>query len=153
MFLNRVDLEIGQRLAPLTKTITKRKIDLFESVGTVILGDGEERSAPVNIHTDAQKAKERGLDEPVASGQMSFAYLHELLARRFGMDFRQGGELTVAFLKPVYSGDVLTIHGAVASKEVSDGRTCLVLEVWVENQRAEKTAVGTAKVAVPSPLT
>ena len=153
MFLNRVDLEVGQQLAPLTKTITKEKIDLFESVGTATLGNGSGQSGPVNIHTDPQKAAERGLTEPVASGQMSFAYLHELVARRFGMDFRQGGDLTVTFLKPVYSGDVVTIHGAVSSKDVTDGRTSLVLEVWVENHREEKTAVGTAKVTVPSPLT
>jgi acyl dehydratase len=84
---------------------------------------------------------------------MSFAYLHELLARQFGPDFRQGGHLSVTFLKPVYAGDTLTAHGVVSNKENIDHRTRLGLQVWLENQQGEKTAEGYVEVIIPSPLT
>jgi acyl dehydratase len=84
---------------------------------------------------------------------MSFAYLHELLARQFGADFRQGGQLSVTFLKPVYDGDTVTAHGVVIGKDKIEHRTRFTLRVWLENQHGEKTSVGHAQVIIPSPLT
>jgi acyl dehydratase len=84
---------------------------------------------------------------------MSFAYLHELMCRAFGEDFRQGGLLSVTFLKPVYDGDVVSAHGLVHEKELVNGRTKLRLKVWLENQEGIKTCAGEAEVVVPSPLT
>jgi acyl dehydratase len=50
----------------------------------------------------------------------------------------------VAFIKPVYVGDRLTVHGVVKEKRPEDGATRVVVDVWCENQHGEKTAAGTA---------
>jgi acyl dehydratase len=144
---------VGESLPPIARAITREKIEAFEAVGQALRTRGHDRSQPTNIHTDPSMAQERGLDQPVASGQMSFAYLHELLARRFGIDFRQGGYLSVNFVKPVYAGDVVTARGVVTASELLEERNRVTLDVWLENQHSEKTAVGRAEVTVPSPLT
>ena len=146
-------ITIGESLPPISKVITREKIEAFEALGHALRTQGADQSAVANIHTDPGIARQRGLDQPVASGQMSFAFLHEIVARRFGIDFRQGGILSVTFLKPVYAGDVVTAHGVVAGSQLLEGRNRVSLDVWLENQHSEKTAVGRAEVTVPSPLT
>ena len=97
--------------------MTQDKMDLFESVARLAVQPEQGAAPSVNIHTDADRAKELGLTRPIASGQMSFAYLNEMLSRAFGIDFRQGGQLSVTFLKPVYDGDTVTAHGACELKQ------------------------------------
>jgi hypothetical protein len=53
------------------------------------------------------------------------------------------------FIKPVYAGDRLTAHGIITDKHPDQGATRVVVEVWVENQHGEKTAVGHATGLVP----
>ncbi len=149
-----------QRLAGEPKRVTQEDMDRFEAVAGMAAGSGDALAGPVNIHTDSDKARSMGLASPVASGQMSFAYIHELLARHFGADFRQGGELGVTFLKPVYAGDTVTaagmvgqVHRGKADNGRGEERATFTVEVWVENQRGERVAAGEARVTVPSPLT
>ena len=147
-------LGIRDSLTQITRTVTQEKMDLFEAVGQALTATDEAQAArvPANIHTDPNRAREMGLDQPVASGQMSFAFIHELLARRFGDDFRRGGKLTVTFRQPVSHGDTVTTCGLIAGETKANNRTTLALEVWQQNQRGEKTAAGTAEVTIPSPL-
>jgi acyl dehydratase len=152
MTLQQSSLSVGDCLPPVIKTVTQEKMDRFEAVSEMLGSDDGEAGMPTNIHTNTTSAQETGLGRPVASGQMSFAYLHELLARQFGPDFRQGGQLSVTFLKPVYAGDSLTARGVVSSKECINHQTRLSLQVWLENQQGEKTAVGNAQIIIPSPL-
>ena len=144
-------MPVGHRLAPVTKTMSQDKIDRFESLSRA-LRFGQEEPPPSNIHTDAAQARRLGLAGPIASGQMSFAYLHELLARQFGNDFLWGGTLSVTFVKPVAAGDTVTAQGVVRECRAEGHRSHYTLEVWVENQRGERTAAGEAQVTVPSPL-
>ena len=153
MTIRSTGLNVGDQLPCFTKTMTQDKMDLFESVARLAVEPDQRAAPPVNIHTDAARAKELGLTRPIASGQMSFAYLNELLSRAFGIDFRQGGQLSVTFLKPVYDGDTVTAHGVVQEKKTINGLANLRLQVWLENQEAVKTCVGEAEVIIPSPLT
>jgi acyl dehydratase len=52
--------------------------------------------------------------------------------------------MSLAFIKPVYAGDRLTVRGIIKDKQSDNGATRVVVEVWVENQHGEKTAVGHA---------
>jgi hypothetical protein len=153
MSAEKLGLAVGDHLPAVTRSITQEKIDQFEQVGRLLKSQEPEETTPTNIHTNANKASEIGLPRPIASGQVSFAYLHELLARQFGADFRQGGQLSVTFLKPVYAGDVVTAHGLVTKQEKVERRTRLLLQVWLENQNGQITAAGEAEVIIPSPLT
>lgn len=153
MTRKQVELQVGDRLVPVNKRVTQEKINRFEAAGRALITAGEVLPAPANIHTDAERARQMGLEQPIASGQMSFAYIHEMLAGQFGEDFRRGGKLSATFRKPVYGGDTVTAFGVVTKRTVSDQRTTLTLAVWLQNQIGEKTSVGTAEVTIPSPLT
>jgi acyl dehydratase len=50
----------------------------------------------------------------------------------------------MTFIKPVFAGDRLTVHGVVKEQHPEHGRTRVVVEVWCENQDGDKTAIGTA---------
>jgi acyl dehydratase len=124
---------IGQPLPTLSKEISQRRIDAYSGVRA--------RS----IHTDEAWARARGFRAPLAQGMMSTAYVSEMMTRLLGAGFVQGGTLSMAFIKPVYAGDRLTVHGVVKDKrQEPDGATRVTVEVWCENQDGEKTAVGTA---------
>ena len=153
MTTKAAELKVGDELTGFAKTVTQDKMDRFESVARLAVHPDQGAVPSDNIHTNAERAKELGLNRPIASGQMSFAYLHELLSRVFGADFRQGGQLAVTFLKPVYDGDTVTAHGVVLENETVDGRAKLRVQVWLENQEGIKTCVGEAGVLVPSPIT
>jgi acyl dehydratase len=122
----------GDTLPTLTKEITQRKIDVYSGV------------KPHSIHTDEAWAKKKGFKAPLAQAMMSTAYVSELMTRFLGAGFVKGGTMSMVFIKPVYVGDRLTVHGVVKERRAEGTRTRVVVEVWCENQDGEKTAVGTA---------
>jgi acyl dehydratase len=125
-------IAVGQRLPSLTKEIAQRQIDAYSGV------------RPRSIHTDAAWARANGFRVPLAQGMMSTAYVSELMTGLLGAGFVQGGSMSVTFVKPVYAGDRLTVHGVVTDKRAENGATRIVVEVWCENQHGEKTMVGSA---------
>ena len=126
-------VSIGHELPQLTKDIPQRKIDVYSGV------------RPRSIHTDEAWAKAKGFRAPLAQAMMSTAYVSEMMTRFVGAGFVKGGTMSMTFIKPVFAGDRLTVHGVVKDKRPeADGATPLVIEVWCENQHGEKTAVGTA---------
>lgn len=122
----------GQALPELVKDIPQRKIDAYSGV------------RPHYIHSDEAFARTKGFPAPLAQAMMSTAYVSELMTRFVGTGFVKGGTISMAFIKPVLAGDRLTVHGVVKDTHPDSGRTRVVVEVWCENQRGEKTAVGTA---------
>ncbi|MBM3943545.1 MAG: hypothetical protein FJ316_11640 [SAR202 cluster bacterium] len=152
MTLQADRLKTGDQLPPLVKTLSQAKIDQFESLSRLVRAPDGVSSLPSNMHTDAAQARRMGMTRPIASGQMSFAFLHELLARTFGDDFLWGGELTVTFIKPVGDGDTITVHGQVQERQDTGRRARFLLDVWIENSSGDKTATGQARVTVPSLL-
>ncbi len=98
-------------------------------------------------------ACEWAVDGSAAARLMSFAYLHQLMASSYGIDFRQGGQLDVRFLKPLSPGGKFTAHGSISQEKPEVHRTSLCLRVWLEDQDGTTAAFGQAKVTVPSPLT
>ena len=146
--------EVGDPLPTVTKCVGQENIDLFRAVGHLLTSqDRTQPSVPVRSNTDVEQCRSDGSSRSRASDQMGFAYLHEILARRFGADFRQGGQLSVTFLGSVYAGDLITAHGVVNNDEPVEHRTRLTLRVWLENQKGELIATGDAQVTIPSPLT
>ena len=122
----------GDTLPPLAKEITQRKIDVYSGV------------KPHSIHTDEAWARTKGFRAPLAQAMMSTAYVSELMTRFVGAGFVKGGTLSMVFIKPVYVGDRLTVHGVVKERRPEAGGTRVVVEVWCQNQDGDKTAVGTA---------
>ena len=129
----------GLALPPLAKEISQRKIDVYSGV------------RPRSIHTDEAWARAKGFRAPLAQAMMSTAYVSELMTRFVGAGFVKGGTMSMVFIKPVYAGDRLTVHGVVKDKRAEGGATRVVVEVWCENQHGEKTAVGTASGRLGEP--
>ena len=129
---------VGEELPALTKEMTQRRIDVYSGV------------KPRSIHTDEGWAHQKGFRTTLAQGMMSTAYVSEMMTRLLGAGFVKGGTISMAFIKPVYAGDRLTVHGVVKeTRPEGAGGTRVVVEVWCQNQHGEKTAVGTASGLAP----
>lgn len=124
--------ELGEELPVLTKTIVQRQIDCYSGV------------RPHSIHTDPEYARKKGFKGALAQAMMSTAYVSEMMVQRFGAGFVKGGKISVAFTKPVYAGDTLTVHGRVKSREPESGKTRVTVDVWCQNGEGVMTMAGTA---------
>jgi len=96
------------------------------------------------IHTDDEFARTKGLPGAVVQGGQIVGYLNEMMLRALGPGYIEGGEISVVFVKSAMSGDSLVTRSTVTERKSVDGRTRVTCEVWVENARGEKLAVGTA---------
>jgi len=123
---------VGQVLPSLEKDVSQRRIDVYSGV------------KPRSIHSDEAWARQKGFRACLAQGMMSTAYVSQLMVNLLGPGFARGGTMSMAFIKPVYAGDRLTVRGVVKDRQPDNGATRVVVEVWVENQHGEKTAVGHA---------
>src|SRR6266850_8326212 len=123
---------MGDTLPALTKQISQRKIDVYSGV------------KPHSIHTDESWARAKGFRAPLAQGMMSTAYVSEMMTRFLGAGFVKGGTISMAFVKPVYAGYRLTVHGVIKDRQPENGGTRVTVEVWCVNQGGQTTAIGTA---------
>lgn len=123
---------VGQALPSLAKDVSQRRIDVYSGV------------RPRSIHSDEAWARQKGFRTCLAQGMMSTAYVSQMMVKLLGPGFARGGTMSMAFIKPVYAGDRLTVHGVIKDKQPDNGATRVVVEVWVQNQHGEKTAVGHA---------
>ncbi len=123
---------VGQKLPSLVKDVSQRRIDAYSGV------------RPRSIHSDEAWARQKGFRACLAQGMMSTAYVSQLMVKLLGPGFATGGTMSMAFIKPVYAGDRLTVHGVIKDRPPDNGATRVVVDVWVENQHGEKTAVGHA---------
>jgi acyl dehydratase len=131
-------IAIGHKLPSLVKQISQRQIDAYSGV------------KPRSIHSDEGWARAKGFRAPLAQGMMSTAYVSEMMTQFLGAGFVKGGTISVAFTKPVYAGDTITVHGVVKEKRDENGATRVVVEVWAENQDGARTMAGTASGLIPA---
>jgi acyl dehydratase len=143
MGLAVADIEVGAQLVPLVKRMTLQKMRWFSG--------GEGRANKLNLHTDAASAeRETGMKQPFASGRISMGYGCELMSRFVGLDvFSHTGTIDFKFIKPVMPEDTITVHGRVAEVNSVPEGTLVTVEIYCENQKGEKTAVGTGSAIVP----
>ena len=132
-----LELETGSALPDLRKPpITK--LQLVKYAGA---------SGDYNlIHTDDETARSVGLDGVIAHGMLSMAFLGEYLCWLAGPESVR--RLSVRFNEMVRPGDTLTCRGLVKARAASDAGRRLELELWAENQRAERVTVGDAEVQI-----
>jgi len=128
----------GYELLPITKKITLDKMRAYEGWPEV-----------KNIHSDDEIAQKAGLPQPVCRGTMFLSYVSEMICNVFGEYWLKGSKLSVNLLVPVFPGDTVTAKGKITQKTRKGSEVSFNIEVWVENQRGEKAAVGTASLKVP----
>lgn len=95
-----------------------------------------------NIHTDLAVALRAGLPGTLAQGLMSSMYVSEMGTKLFGAGWYYHGWNHLTYLRPVLAGDVLQCRGVVTATTPEASGLRVELEVWLENDRDETTAVG-----------
>jgi acyl dehydratase len=135
-------IEANAKIPTVTKRITQESINQFEACGIL---DRE------NIHNSPELAKQRlGTTYPIASGRMSVVFATEALRKFFGAQtFNHTGTVNLKFLRPVKSGDTVTVTGAVASQQKTDKGTMVTVNLVCQNQNGDQTAVGVGTAVVP----
>ena len=136
------DIRIDQEIPSVTKAVTRQSIDQFESVGILDVQ---------NIHNNEDIARQRlGTDYILASGRMSITFAAESLRKFFGPEvFNHTGTVNLKFLRPVTSGDTITVYGKVAHQEKVEQGTLVSVDIYCENQNRDKTAAGVGTAIVP----
>lgn len=127
----------GYELLPITKKITLDKMRAYEGWPEV-----------KNIHSDDEVARKSGLPGVVCRGTMFLAYVSEMICNIFGEYWLKGSKLSATLLVPVFPGDTVTAKGKVTQRTREGPNISFNIEVWVENLRGEKVAVGTASLRV-----
>lgn len=145
----------AELLSPVVKQVSEETIARFDSANRALLGSSgsEWRRQSGNLHTGAELASGMGLSGAVAPGELGLAYLHELLDRRFGKDFRQGGRIEINYRRPIFAGDHVSAQGIASVASEDGGRQVWQVQLWLENGRGEQVITGNAQVTMPSPLT
>ena len=100
------------------------------------------------VHHDPEFAKRAGFPGTLVAGAWSASWISELMMKSFGEGWVKGGKFTVTFIKPLIAGDAVKARGIVTGKEEEGEAVRVTLEVWCENQKGEKTTVGTASALV-----
>jgi acyl dehydratase len=133
----RPDLDSGSVLPDLRKPpITKMQLVKYAGA-----------SGDYNlIHTDDETARTVGLDGVIAHGMLSMAFLGEYLCWLAGPESVR--RLSVRFVEMVRPGDTLTCRARVKQRTAGNPGRRLLLDVWTENQRAERVTVGDAEVQI-----
>ena len=98
-----------------------------------------------NLHTDADKAREAGLESIIASGTQSEGILLELLVSLFGPSWHRSGSVDAKMTNSVGVNDTIQAKARLVSRESTPQGEKIVLDVWCENGAAEKNVVGQAQ--------
>lgn len=100
-------------------------------------------------HSDPEAAKSVGLRGPVGFSLHYYAHVSQLMTQRFGRRWTAGGEMSIAFIKPVCAGDDITVRigerPVQRPEPVAQGRIALQADIY--NQLGELVAAGIVSVA------
>ncbi len=121
----------GEPLDPVRRTIT------LEMCRTFFHGE-------LSYHTQRQRAEGMGFDNVVVGGRMTLGYLGDLMDRRFGRGWYEGGRLDVKFTNVVWPGDEIVASGVVTGRTKEAGGTRANVAVWLEKADGTVAIAGTA---------
>jgi len=99
-------------------------------------------------HQDDEFARAAGMGGVFAHGMLSMGFVGQAVTDWSGAGTVR--KLNVRFAAIVRLKDVVTCRGRVVGKSSKDDVNLVELEVWAENQRAEKVVTGRATVVLPS---
>jgi acyl dehydratase len=132
------DVKVGDELPPLVKGPIQQ-IQLTRYAGA---------SGDFNpIHQDDEFARAAGMGGVFAHGMLSMGFVGQAVTDWAGAG--AGRKLGVRFVGIVRLKDIITCRGRVLGKSSKDDVHLVELELWAENQKAEKVVTGKATVALP----
>ena len=101
-----------------------------------------------NYHTDRRAAEELGFEEVVVGGRMTMSYIGDLMDRKFGRDWFEGGVLDIKFTNIVWPGDVVTPRVVITGETDDNGSRRANGSVWMEKEDGTVVIVGTVSAKV-----
>lgn len=105
---------------------------------------------PGRHHTDPETAKSVGLRGPVAYSLHYYGHVSHIMTKMYGRRWLEGGEMSVAFIRPVCAGDNVVVkvgdRPLQRPQDASSGDR-LSLQVDVYNQLGELVAAGAASIS------
>jgi acyl dehydratase len=133
------DVKVGDELPPLVKGPIQQ-IQLTRYAGA---------SGDFNpIHQDDEFARAAGMGGVFAHGMLSMGFVGQAVTDWAGAGAVR--KLGVRFIGIVRLKDTITCRGRVLGKSSKDDVHLVELELWAENQKAEKVVTGKATVALPT---
>lgn len=131
-------VEVGDEIPSLAKNITVVQMAMY-AAATWDFARG---------HYDREFALKQGFRDVYLDGQMLGAFLAQLMADWIG---ERGAlrRLGLSYRGMVFPGDTLTCQGKVTGKYIKVGQGCLDVEMWINNQKGERVAPGTATAILP----
>jgi acyl dehydratase len=122
-----------------------------EGLHTAVSTSGRVVAAAVNIHTDDEFARSRGLPGRLADGMISTNWLSALLVDAFGDGFLRGGALQTKFIRPIYENERVFAIVTVTSVDRDGDGAIVRTEVRCETDGGELCTIGTASARLPDP--
>ena len=128
--------QVGDEIPLLsTEPITRQKLALYCGAS----GDHNP------IHVDIDYAKESGLDDVIAHGMLSMAYLGRLVTNWVSQESVR--EFKTRFIAMTLVGDTVTCRGKIIEKFTKTGENLIRLELIAETPR-EQSLIGEAVIAL-----
>ena len=103
----------------------------------------------VSAHWDEYFARQSGIPYPYDEGIMRVGWLAHLMTDWMG-DEGFLRELSVSLRRPNMLGDISWCTGRITDKRVLGERHLVNADIWITNQRNEKSTIGTAIVELPT---
>ncbi|HEX78992.1 MAG TPA: acyl dehydratase [Dehalococcoidia bacterium] len=133
------DITEGEDITPLVKQPTTTQLVMWAGAS----GDHNP------IHYDKDFALKQGLPGVIVHGQLSGAFLGQMLTDWIG---ERGylKKLSISYKGMNLPGETITCRGTVTKKCIEDDNHLVALKIWAEKPFGEKTLTGTAVVNLPS---
>ena len=133
------DVEVGMELPSLIKKPTPQQLVKWAGASDDYY----------EIHYDRDFAQSTGLPGIIVHGRLKSSFLAQLLTDWIG----DGGtvrKVSVQHRGMDFPEGQITCRGKVTKKYAQDDEHVVECEIWTENPKGEKTAPGSAIVALPS---
>ena len=121
----------GEPLDPIDRTVS------LEMCGAFFYGNA-------NYHNDKEAAQQLGFTEIVVGGRMTISYLSDMMERRFGKGWFEGGKLDVKFTNVVWPNDRIIARGVITDRTEEDAGTRASVSLWMEKPDGTVVIVGSA---------
>jgi len=147
VFFDRIN--IGQEIPPLTKKAAPKQ--LFDTWGRTegVLHPGfAGTDLEQKLKEGSTKADDSGASSihsrMVVAGNQIMEYISQMVTGWLldPQAWISGGKLSMNFIKTTPPNEVITCKGKVIRKVIENNQKYLICEVWVENEQADKVAVG-----------
>lgn len=133
------DVTEGDLLPPYTVTVGYMELNRFASANNEF----------VPIHMDPEFSKEQArLPDPIVMGNLKIAYIGNALSAWIGDD-GWVRKIAVEYRRMDTVNSTLTATGCVRGKRREQDENLVDLDVWVENDKGEKSTPGQATVVLP----